>query len=209
MRLGIILCMVAASLTLGSQQASATPARDMIAAVEAKFKLNPAPGEAYATTVKVEGAPGPFQKVAWYANYEAPNCTFKPDKFLGYTITPMKSVPVEFTRVDETTFAGTFFLDAMLDEDYLGKGVCNWQFKALTITLKATGAKEETQFFAGFADSDMAEKKPMTAYFWSGGYPRATIDEYWDYGFPNPDQFKPELRDELFKITTTFTKAGQ
>lgn len=181
----------------------------MVDAIEAKYKRNPAPREAYAATVKVDSAPGPFRDVTWHASYEAPNCTFKPDKFLGYSLAPKVSIPVEFTRVDETTFAGNVFLDAMLDEDYLGKGVCHWQFRQLIVRLKATGSKEETDFFSGFSDSDLAEKKPVTAYFWNAGYPRSSVDAYPDFGFPNPDQFKPELRDELFTITTTFVKASQ
>ena len=136
--------------------------------VEARFKENPAPRQAYRVTLDVAQAPGPFAVVDGFAQFTAPDCTYVINEAAGAVAHPEKIVPVAYTRVDDTTYAGTVYADAMLDEDYFGQGVCRWKLVVVSTELRATGAAGEARVFAslpgetllaGGSHSTLHEKK--------------------------------------------------
>jgi hypothetical protein len=166
-----------------------------------KYRRNPNPKQRYDITMAIADAPGPFESVQWYANYEAPNCLFILDRFAGVTSRPSYRMPVHFRKVDGSIYVGTVHLDAMLDEDYFGDGVCHWELRGTSVSLKATGSKGETDFLPGMQLNEVLAGESKSTYFWRGRYPRSTANDFPDFGEPNIDEFRPGIRDNLFTIT--------
>ncbi len=186
-----------------SPATEATAAADVKAGGRGLAKVNPSPRQAYALTLTLDKAPGPFAAVNGYAQYDVSNDSecgqIHPQTGVGQRIT--SSEPVVLKKVSEQEYQGVIYLDLMLDEDYYGRGVCHWGMTGARVSLKATGKKEETAFLPFIETKDVVAGKPVTLYFWKGGYPKEDIADYADNGLPSAADFKPELRDQLFSIT--------
>ncbi len=186
-----------------SPATEATAEADVEAGGRGLAKLNPSPRKAYALTLTLDKAPGPFAAVNGYAQYDVSNDSecgqIHPQTGVGQRIT--SSEPVVLKKVSEQEYQGVIHLDLMLDEDYYGRGVCHWKMTGTRVALKASGKKEETAFLPFIETKDVIAGKPVTLYFWKGGYPKEEIEDYADNGLPSAQDFKPELRDQLFSLT--------
>ncbi|PPU68756.1 hypothetical protein XpiCFBP4643_08500 [Xanthomonas pisi] len=186
-----------------SPATEATAEADVEAGGRGLAKLNPNPRKAYALTVTLDKAPGSFAAVNGYAQYDVSNDSecgqIHPQTGVGQRIT--SSEPVVLKKVSEQEYQGVIHLDLMLDEDYYGRGQCHWEMTGARVSLKASGKKEETAFLPFIETKDVIAGKPVTLYFWKGGYPKEDIEDYADNGLPSASEFKPELRDELFSVT--------
>ncbi len=187
-----------------------TPTSDSapsMAELEAKYQRNPAPKQAYRIELKVADAPGPFARAEGFVSYEAPNCTFIPNQIVGVRKRPSHTLPIEFAKVDESTFVATIHADAMLDEDYLGEGVCHWELMGVSSWLKATGAKTDIGYLANLAGDEVRAQKFRTNYYLKDEYPGNDPDERLDPGELDRNKFTPEFQGQLFTITS-IAKAG-
>ncbi|WP_408951102.1 hypothetical protein [Lysobacter sp. Hz 25] len=173
----------------------------MTAELQDKYKRNPAPKQPYQITLTLVDAPGPFAKIEGFVSYEARDCRYMPDRIAGFFLTPSINLPMSYSKVDETSYVATVHADAMLDEDYLGEGICHWQLTSLNAQLKATGAEPETNFIASLMNEDVTAQRAVTNYYWKERYPRSEVTDYPDMGEEDRDAFRPEIRDELFAIT--------
>lgn len=210
--LALSLSACSASETAMTTQTDPTPgaAGPAAAALAAKFQRNPAPKRAYRVLLKVEQAPGPLADVRGFAQYEAPDCVYVPDPVAGVPTHPMKALDLEFRRVDDTTYAATVYADAMLDEDYLGKGTCHWQVASVNARLKASGDEAETQFISNLLGAELQGQQARTKYYPKAHYPRTeSVADFPDAGNADPARFQPELRDALFTITMTAKEGAQ
>ena len=167
-----------------------------------KYKRNPAPKQRYDITMTVANAPGPFGSVEGFAQYEAPDCWYTLDRIAGVPAIPHVTLPVSYTKVDDTTYVGTVYLDVMQDEDYFGRGICKWVLTSARVSLKATGTREEASFTAYVHLDDFANKKPVVTYFRSEPYPSVPeIEDYSNFGQTDRSQFAPYIGDnDLFTI---------
>lgn len=165
-----------------------------------EYKRNPTPKQTYRITMSVANAPGPLKLMSAGASYQA-DCAYLLNKLEGVMAYPEQHLPVTFDRTGMTTYQGTLHLDAIVDEEYFGNGVCHWQFVGFGATFRATGAPEETAFSPSATLDDITGEKPVTTYFWKGHYPREGIAGYPDSGRLNPEDFKAAVRDQLFSIT--------
>lgn len=164
--------------------------------------LNPSPKRAYEIVMTIENAPGPFADVSGGAQYDVTNeneCGHINAAGVPERITSQERVAL--TKVSDTEYRGIVYLDRMLDEDYYGRGVCHWELTAASATLRATGADGETLFQPAIMVDQLLSGEEVQLYFWKGAYPRDAMANYRDSGFPTPDRYKPEIRDELFKVT--------
>ncbi|EWS64521.1 hypothetical protein Y695_02235 [Hydrogenophaga sp. T4] len=64
--------------------------------------------------------------MGWSALYQAKGCNYVVNDFAGVRGEPEHTVELPFTERPDGSFAATVYLDAMLDEDYYGNGVCQW-----------------------------------------------------------------------------------
>ena len=184
-------------------------------------KLNPQPRQAFDVVLKLHNAPGPFERIEAVAQYDVANeaeCgRINPATGTAGRITSQE--PVALKRVADDEYHGTVYLDRMLDEDYYGRGVCQWKFSGTGALLKATGAHEETRFLT-FIDADrFTAGDTLTLYYPRVDYPRAapvkgpygmtSIEDYPDSGNEDPTDYVPELRDALFSISLSAKEARQ
>jgi len=105
-------------------------------------KLNPHPKMRYEITMTVEGAPGGFESVKGRVDYHVSNPDSVPlTPFTGATVEPQEYTPIEFERVDDTTYRAYVYADRFLDEDYFGRGTCHWSLVAVSANLLHGKAK--------------------------------------------------------------------
>ena len=179
---------------------------------EARFKLNPEPKQAYRVRIKINDAPGPMKLVSdLNIGYIAPNCSYVISRLAGARANPEKKVSSKIDQIGQDEYESIFYLDAVLDEDYFGKGVCHWQTDGFGFAFKASGKLEETRFSFGDFVEDLLKKKTMTKYYWKGAYPYLRKEDgtiYDDgntvsFGADSPDGYGYDRQKDLFTITVT------
>ncbi len=167
-----------------------------------KFRVNPSPKRRYDITMTIKDAPGPFGHVGFGVQYDAPDCIYWSDKFAGTTSSPMRMLKLPIEKLDDTTYVATVYLDAMLDEDYYGDGVCHWQLTGVTGGLKATGADAETGFGIDISPKSIVAQESVTRYFWKERYPREEgYENFPELGSETLENVSSDKRDEYFSIT--------
>jgi hypothetical protein len=166
-------------------------------------KLNPAPTRAYDLEVLVQGAPGHFAQIEATAQFDVANedqCGhINAVSGTAERITSNEVFALE--RIGDAQLRGTFYLDLMQDEDYYGRGVCQWEPTEVRVSLRATGADGETWFVAGLPRRNIQDGQPRKLYFWKGGYPVSGMADYPDFGSADPSRFAVDKQQELFVIT--------
>lgn len=179
---------------------------DMNAAANAppRYKANPAPKEAYRITMTIKDAPGPFAQMLGLAQFDVVNrdCLPPPDDNNGHLWPiPTEGVEIPLEKMPDGSYSGIVHADHMLDEDYFGRGVCQWGLIQAQVQLKATGAKAETKFIPSINADKIVSGGVETIYMSRGVYPAA--EELEDYPtFGETDRNKFFLGDEdLFSIT--------
>ncbi|MCL1553484.1 hypothetical protein [Xanthomonas nasturtii] len=168
------------------------------------YRKNPHPTEAYRITMTIEDAPGPFEWVSGTAFYEMTNrdaCT-PIDRSLGMSTKQKEDgIPINFEKVNDTTYVAKIYADGMVDADYYGEGTCNFELDGVGISLKATGKHEDTRFEPALFKNEIHSSAPKVTYFWKGRYPKEDIDNFPDSGKVRMDQFNNEARGNIFKVT--------
>ena len=89
-------------------------------------KKNPHPVKRYEVTATAD-APGPWDAVSGTVFFDVINKECVPrDSFTGGQNVPNTGYNFEMIRVDDKTWKGYFYRDALIDEDYFGQGLCHW-----------------------------------------------------------------------------------
>lgn len=188
----------------GRSPHAAEPRKDDSPMQASKFRLNPNPRQRYDITMSIRDAPGPFEYVRFGASYEAEGCSYVISEFEGVRGHPEHHVDLEFKKVDEHTYVGTLYLDAMVDEDYYGNGVCHWKMTGMGVGLKATGAEEETRFSSSLMLESIQEQRSQETYLWKDRYPREEgYGNFAEFGEETLDEVPIDERDQFFAIALT------
>jgi hypothetical protein len=108
-----------------------------------------------------------------------------------------------FAERPDGSFAATVYLDALLDEDYYGNGVCRWTLTSVGPWVMATGSPVETLFDTDLSSEQLLAEQPVQLFYWKGYYPRSKVDGFKTWGNSTREQFAPEARDNLFSMTLT------
>lgn len=88
-------------------------------------------------SVRVEGAPGPFERIDGHADYRVENPDCVPlTAVTGATVVPEQRAPVSFEPAADGGYRAEILLDRFRDEDYYGQGVCHWALVAVTADLR-------------------------------------------------------------------------
>ena len=166
-------------------------------------RLNPQPRQGYEITYRVEGAPGPFEDTGAFGNYVTQGCHFVTNAWAGATATPSRQIPIEVRRIDDRTYSATVYLDAMLDEDYYGNGVCRWQLLDVTAGFSALPAGKANDFVVEFRPEAITTGEPVTKYYPVDEYPPgAPRGGGWGLHATKVEQARAEGK-ALFSITAT------
>jgi hypothetical protein len=149
-------------------------------------KLNPNPRMRYAITVKVDGAPGPFDRIEGYVEYRVSNDNCVPlTKVTGATVPPEKRVPLQLKPAGGNVYKGEVVVDLLQDEDYFGMGVCHWGLVAASADLFA----RKVDFSPAIYKDDILAGKTVTKYFANGSYADNDMDRV-DIGENSPAGYK-------------------
>lgn len=131
------------------------------------IKQNPHPKMRYEITMKIEGAPGPFDAVTGYVQYKVENDRCVPlQPISGATLAPEKSVPLVLRRVTDQLYTSTFYVDLLQDEDYYGLGVCHWAVVAAQVDLQ----RGSIDFSPDLFKDDIFSQKSISRYFSNHSY---------------------------------------
>jgi hypothetical protein len=178
------------------------------------YKQNPTPQQRYDITLTIADAPGPFASVEGLVQYDVVNeeCLPPPNSNPGgYSSHRTLHVPFALTQVSANEYKGTVYADLMLDEDYYGRGVCQWKLIQARVHMKATGAEGETLFIPSLSAGPLFAEQTATTYFWKGHYPRnagVDLERPVTFGQTTRSKMASNLVDEdVFTIKLT-SKAG-
>lgn len=187
---------------------------------EPEYRLNPNPKEKYELTVSIANAPGPLILLGASTIYYAPDCAYMVDRWAGASGQPQHGLLIELTQTSATTWRGTFYRDAMLDEDYDGpQGTmlpCHWRLQYAGVTFTATGAPLDTRYDADMSnwpEGEWSLERTQIKYYTKNTYPSSPFtypsspskSEPWsDHGRTE----RPNLpEEEVFTITLTTRRA--
>ncbi|MFB9038272.1 hypothetical protein [Xanthomonas arboricola] len=175
------------------------------------YRKNQHPTEAYKLTMTIDDAPGPFEWISGTAFYQMTNheqCTPIEPIAGVWSKSKEDGIPINFQKIDPKTYVATIYADGMIDADYYGKGVCNFELNGVGISLKATGKQADTRFQPALFKSEILSSTPKVTYFWKGRYPKEDMDNFPDGGKTNIDQFNDSARNNIFKITLAAEKVA-
>lgn len=167
------------------------------------YRLNPTPKQGYEIVLTIQDAPGPFKKMGWSALYQAKGCNYVVNEFAGVRGEPKHTVKLPFAERPDGSFAATVYVDAMLDEDYYGNGVCQWKLTSVGPWVMATGSPAETLFDTDLSSEQLLAEQPVQLFYWKGYYPQSKVNGFKTWGNSTREQFAPEARGDLFSMTLT------
>lgn len=149
----------------------AVPGKSDQGAQKHLHRLNPQPRQGYEITYRVEGAPGPFEDTGAFGNYVTQGCHFVTNAWAGATATPSRQIPIEVRRIDDRTYSATVYLDAMLDEDYYGNGVCRWQLLDVSAGFSTLPDGKANIFGVSYGPEAITAGEAVTKHYHVEDYP--------------------------------------
>ena len=125
-------------------------------------KKNAHPIKRYEVTATVE-APEPRDKVNGRVYFDVVSTAcLQENKFLGVYIRPSNAfIDFEMARVSRHIWKGYFYRDAMLDEDYYGRGSCHWEITSVSVGFTAQGKP----FSSGLMLEEILRGEAHSAYY--------------------------------------------
>jgi hypothetical protein len=180
---------------------------------EPEFRRNPNPKEQYELTVELANAPGPMVLSGASAIYHAPDCSYMVDRFAGASGQPSEGLRIELSPIGGNAWRGTFYRDAMLDEDYDGpQGAmrpCHWQLMQVGAAFTATGAPTDTIYGANLDGEDVTAsiERTQVVYFTTYGYPGELVAGVAPQDSGDTD--RPSLPEEDMFTVTLITRRVQ
>ncbi|MBD9468903.1 hypothetical protein [Pseudoxanthomonas sp. PXM01] len=178
-----------------------------------QYKENPSPVQAYRFRMHIHDAPGPLKVTVSATQHDVvtPACLPVPNDNPGGHLSPVPThdIPFQLERVSDTEYTGIFHADGMIDEDYHGRGICRWAVIQAQVQLKASGADGETRFIVSLDKDELSSGGAKTVYYWKGGYPRSSLEDFPDYGVTSRKDIREDLRGDLFSVSITAAEAGR
>jgi hypothetical protein len=160
-------------------------------------KKNPHPVKRY-EVIATADAPGPWDSVKGYIGYDVINKDCVPrDSFTGGQDVPNIGVDIEMTRVDDKTWKGYFYRDALQDEDYFELGLCHWDVTSVGVAAIAKGVR----FNWGHLLNLLLHDSSQATYFKKSVYGDQAFTRY---GAPDLTAADPEViqhPDAYFRVT--------
>ncbi|UKE51730.1 hypothetical protein KCU57_05290 [Xanthomonas translucens] len=163
-----------------------------------KAQLNPHPQKRY-EVIATSHAPGPWDSFeGGYIGYDVINTKCVPMiAFIGEQHRPNTGLDVPMTRVDDHSWKGYFYRDALQDEDYFKLGVCHWDVTSVSVSAIAQGVR----FAWSGSPEELLRNGPETRYFKKSVYgDRSFVLD----GAPDLDPADPEVLqnpDAYFPVT--------
>ena len=204
-----------------ADSAAATPAPSSPAsgkndqsAQEHLYRLNPNPQQAYEVVLTIQDAPGPFKVLRWSAGYKAADCTYIVNDWAGVRGFPEHRVELPFTQRPDGSYVATVYLDAMLDEDYYGNGICEWKLTDVGAGGSPTGAAEEATLGGHMGLEGLVGETPQAMFYPRSWYGKSSSNPEDGQspvassllGWMDRNQLPPEVQGDPFSFVLTARK---
>ncbi|ACB28287.1 hypothetical protein [Methylobacterium radiotolerans] len=165
---------------------------------DATGHLNPHPVKRYEVIATTQ-APGPWDSFEGaYIGYDVINKHSVPMiPFIGQQHVPNTGINFPMVHINDQTWRGYFYRDAIQDEDYFNLGVCHWDATSVSVSAIAQGVR----FSWGGLFSKLLHDGPETSYFKKTAYGDFSLVRY---GAPNYSIVPPENNndfEEYFPVT--------
>ena len=166
--------------------------------------LNPHPVKRY-EVIATSHAPGPWDSFEGaYIGYDVINTKCVPMiPFIGEQHVPNTGLNIPMARVDDHTWKGYFYRDALQDEDYFKLGVCHWGVTSIGVSAIGKGVR----FGWGGLLDEILRDRFETSYFKKSAYGDPSLVPY---GALELDPDNPEVLqhpDAYFPVTITVKEA--
>jgi hypothetical protein len=168
-------------------------------------KKNPDPKMRYEVTLTIDNAPGPFDSITGFMQYEVTNIDCVPETGVPWNrmrLPPQIDSEITLTRVGNNIYKGAVYGDYFQDEDYFGLGMCHWSLAAVGTHLNIN----KTAFITTIFRDDLFAQKSVTRYFSREIYLNKDIN-IPDSGRSHRTDYSPETQDGVFSVTLS-TKEG-
>ncbi|BDU23249.1 hypothetical protein [Dyella sp. GSA-30] len=133
------------------------------------IKKNPHPKMRYELTMTIKDAPGQFDSITGFVQYEVLNKACVPETggpMNAMRLAPQLDPPLEFTRINDSEYRATVYLDRLQDEDYYGLGVCRWSMTGVVTRLRVGKGR----FSPDLSPDEVFSQKPITRYYVHADY---------------------------------------
>ena len=117
---------------------------------------------------------------------------------------PTKRLDIAFKPVKAGQWVATVYLDALLDEDYFGNGVCRWRLLSAAAGLSATSTKDDTTFVAELWSEQILAGQPVRRYYLKSSYPRGELPGAASHGVDDVGKIPEQFRAQVFSVILTF-----
>ncbi|UNU11830.1 hypothetical protein [Xanthomonas translucens] len=165
--------------------------------------LNPHPVKRY-EVIATSHAPGPWDTIKAYIGYDVINAKCVPMiPFIGEQHMPNTGLDVPMTRVDDHTWKGYFYRDALQDEDYFKLGVCHWDVTSVGVS--AVG--QRVRFGWGGLLDELLRDSPEVSYFKKSAYGDPSLVSYGAPDFAPADPEVLQHPDVYFLATIAVKEA--
>ncbi|WP_196297144.1 hypothetical protein [Xanthomonas albilineans] len=165
--------------------------------------LNPHPVKRY-EVIATSHAPGPWDSIKGYIHYDVINTKCVPMiPFLGVQHTPNTGLDIPMTRVDDHTWKGYFYRDALLDEDYFKLGACHWDVTSVGVSATGQGVK----FGWGSILQELLRENQETYYFKKSSYGDRHLVQYGAETLTGEDDEVIQHPDTHFQVTIAVKEA--
>ncbi|WP_196298219.1 hypothetical protein [Xanthomonas albilineans] len=165
--------------------------------------LNPHPVKRY-EVIATSHAPGPWDSIKGYIGYDVINEKCVPMMpFVGVRQTPNTGLDVPMTQVDDHTWKGYFYRDALLNEDYFKLGVCHWDVTSVGVSAKGQGVT----FGWGGMLVELLRESQEVYYFKKSSYGDRHLVEYGAQTLVGDDDEVLQHPDAHFSVTISVKEA--
>ncbi|USJ01647.1 hypothetical protein MUG10_05530 [Xanthomonas prunicola] len=166
--------------------------------------LNPHPVKRY-EVIATSHAPGPWDSFKGaYIGYDVINTKCVPMiPLIGEQHVPNAGLDVPMVQVDDHTWKGYFYRDALVDEDYFNLGVCHWDVTSVGVSAIGKGVK----FGWGGLLDELLHENIGKSYFKKSSYGDPSLVPYGALELNPNDPEVLQSPDAYFPVTITVKEA--
>ena len=177
-------------------------------------KLNKNPKHGYIITMDIVDASGPYEVSRSSLQYDISNQQCLPPirNFAGVQTEPKSaSIPFSLTKVADGRYVGTIYLDAIYEEDFYGRGICQWELAGIFIAadMQFNSRHFYPELALWYTPEMMISEQVETFYFWKDGRGRSDPADPTIWEAQGPKVFRAELEAEVFSVVFSSRAAVQ
>ncbi|MGC1548013.1 MAG: hypothetical protein WA777_05740 [Rhodanobacter sp.] len=155
----------------------------------------------YDITLTIDGAPGPFDSVGGYMQYEVTNKACVPETgspMNAMRIAPKAWPPIILHKISDNVYTGAVYADYFKDEDYYRLGVCHWSLLNIVTELKINKLTLDPDL----TSDQLFSQSSVKSYFVHQDYLDNDMERS-SYGIANPSDYPEIKQEDIFSITLT------